>query len=224
MATHSSTMALSVIFQVRDGKLNALLWKRAITPDAHKWALPGGSLLDNGDIEESIRLHLAVKVDLKQVIHLEQLGVWSDPNRFPGERQIAVAFLGLVPVDVDPQLPSDTVWHPLDKLPPMAFDHKEILLAGRERLRSKLSYTNIGFALAPTSFSISALQKIYEAALGHKVAPTNLQRVLVRREAIVPAGETKASSAGGGRPAQLYKFKSKKLQVTDKFAILRPKS
>ena len=56
---------------------------------------------------------------------------------------------GLVPRDVDPALPADTHWHPVDRLPELAFDHRSIVLAGRERLRAKLSYTNIGFALAP---------------------------------------------------------------------------
>lgn len=223
MSKQSTLMTLAVVLQVRDGKLHALLWQRALAPQKGNWALPGGYLLDNANVEESIRDHLAVKVDLTQISHLEQLGVWSDPGRFSGERQIAIAFLGLVPQGLDPELPPDTAWQPVDKLPMIAFDHKEILLAGRERLRSKLSYTNIGFALAPASFSISTLQRIYEAALGHRVAPTNLQRVLLRRESIVPAGE-KAKVVGGGRPAQLYRFKSKKLQVTDKFAILRPSS
>lgn len=61
---------------------------------------------------------------------------------------------------------ADTKWHPVDKLPPLAFDHEPIVLAARERLRAKLSYTNIGFALAPKTFTISELRELYSAALG----------------------------------------------------------
>ena len=71
----------------------------------------------------------------------------------------------------------------------MAFDHGAIALAGRERLRAKLSYTNIGFALAPSSFIISELRVLYRAALGHDVSSTNLQRVLLRRRLLEPTGE-----------------------------------
>ena len=69
----------------------------------------------------------------------------------PGRRELATAYLGLVPLGLDPAVPADTGWHPVDRLPPLAFDHGEIVLAGRERLRGKLSYTNVGYALAPES-------------------------------------------------------------------------
>jgi 8-oxo-dGTP diphosphatase len=104
----------------------------------------------------------------------------------------------------------------------MAFDHEPIVLAGRERLRAKLSYTNIGFALAPQRFSISELSSIYTAALGYAVDPTNLRRVLERRGLLEATGERRASGPGGGRPASVYRFRSRELEVTDPFAVLRP--
>ena len=95
-----------------------------------------------------------------------------------------------MPLGLDPALPPDTAWHPVDRLPtPMAFDHGSIVPAGRERLRAKLSYTNIGFALAPERFSFSELSEIYSAALGHPVDPTNLRRVLERRGLLEATGE-----------------------------------
>jgi 8-oxo-dGTP diphosphatase len=106
----------------------------------------------------------------------------------------------------------------------MAFDHREITLAGRERLRAKLSYTNIGFALAPGAFTISELRELYAAALGHDVSATNLQRVLLRRGVIEATGERRAPGPGGGRPAAVFRFRSRSLEVTDEFAVLRPPS
>ena len=82
----------------------------------------------------------------------------------------------------------------------MAFDHGPIVLAGRERLRAKLSYTNIGFALAPESFTMSELSSIYTAALGYPVDPTNLRRVLERRGLLEATGERRSPGRGGGRP------------------------
>jgi ADP-ribose pyrophosphatase YjhB (NUDIX family) len=199
-----------------------LLWQRGKEPFAGAWALPGGYLEPGETLEQSIRRHLAVKVDVRDLAHLEQLETLSDPGRHPHERQLATAYLGLVPTDVDPAVPEDTAWHPVDALPPMAFDHAAIALAGRERLRAKLSYTNLGFALAPQRFTVSELRDLYVAALGHDVSATNLQRVLLRRGVLEPTGERRPPGRVGGRPAELYRFRSRGLEVTDQFAVLRP--
>jgi len=210
------------VLQVRGGELQALLWQRAREPDAGAWSLPGGDLAEDETLEQSIRRHLAAKVDVRDLSHLEQLGTWSDPHRDPRERQLATAYLGLVPTDVDPAVPADTAWHPVAHPPRMAFDHGDIVLAGRERLRAKLSYTNLGFALSPPTFTISQLRELYTAALGYEVSATNLQRVLVRRELLEETGTRRPSGPAGGRPATVFRFRSRRLEVTDQFAVLRP--
>jgi 8-oxo-dGTP diphosphatase len=215
-------VVLAVVLQVRDDRLQVLLWRRAQPPFAGAFALPGGYLASNEALEDSIRRHLAEKVDVRELSHLEQLVTTNDPARHPSEWQVATAYLGLVPSDLDPTLPADTSWHPLDGLPETAFDHGTLVPAGRERLRAKLSYTNIGFALAPHAFSISELRDLYTAALGHEVSATNLQRVLLRRELLEATGERRASGPSGGRPAALYRFRSHTLSITDQFAVLRP--
>jgi 8-oxo-dGTP diphosphatase len=110
----------------------------------------------------------------------------------------------------------------VDTLPPTAFDHESIVLRARDRLRSKLSYTNLGFALAPPVFTISELREIYSAALGYRVSATNLQRVLSRRGQLEPTGVTAASGPSGGRPAARFRFAAHGMQITDPFAVLRP--
>jgi ADP-ribose pyrophosphatase YjhB (NUDIX family) len=214
--------ALAVVLQVRDGVLQVLLWQRARAPFLGAWSLPGGTLSGDETLERSIRRHLATKVDVRELSHLEQIETRSEPRRHPAERLVATAYLGLVPADVDPEVPADTAWHPVGALPPMAFDHDSIALAGRERLRAKLSYTNIGFALAPPTFTISELRGLYRAALGHEVSATNLQRVLVRRRLLESVGETRPPGRTGGRPAAVFRFAASDLQVTDQFAVLRP--
>ncbi len=221
-SAHSTHVSLAAVLRVRGSDAQTLLWQRAREPEAGAWALPGGYLEPGETLEESIRRHLAAKVDVRELSHLEQLGTWSDPARHPGERQLATAYLGLVPADVDPAVPDDTTWHPVDRLPRMAFDHAEIVLAGRERLRAKLSYTNLGFALAPPTFTISELRELYAAALGHEVSATNLQRVLVRRELLEDTGERRPPGPHGGRPATVFRFRSHALAITDQFAVLRP--
>jgi ADP-ribose pyrophosphatase YjhB (NUDIX family) len=221
-SAHSTHVSLAVVLRVRGSQTQTLLWQRAKAPDVGAWAVPGGYLDAAETLEQSIRRHLATKVDVRELSHLEQLGTWSDPARHPRERQLATAYLGLVPTDADPTFPSDTAWHSVDRLPQMAFDHGEIVLAGRERLRAKLSYTNLGFALAPPTFTISELRELYAAALGYEVSATNLQRVLVRRELLEDMGERREPGPHGGRPATVFRFRSRELAVTDQFAVLRP--
>jgi 8-oxo-dGTP diphosphatase len=217
-----SHVTLAVVLQVREDTLCALLWQRAQAPFSGAWSLPGGYLGPGDTLERSIRTHLARKVDVAELSWLEQLVSLSDPGRHPDEWQLATAYLGLVPLGLDPALPEDSAWHPVERLPELAFDHEAIVLAGRERLRAKLSYTNIGFALAPVEFSISELTGIYTAALGYAVDPTNLRRVLERRGVLEATGERRAPGREGGRPAAVYRFSASELEITDPFAVLRP--
>lgn len=221
------TEVLAAVLTVRPdaggtAALHLLLWRRALDPDAGRWALPGGLLRSDEDVDASMARQLAQKVDLSGVAHLEQLGVFSDPHRMPGRRTVAVGFLGLVPLDTDPDLPADTAWHPIDALPRTALDHGAIAERALERLRAKLSYTNIGFALAPAEFTIADLRRLYVAALGHDVDPTNLQRILSRRQVLSLTGRTASPGSAGGRPAALFRFAARELLVTDPFAAFRP--
>jgi ADP-ribose pyrophosphatase YjhB (NUDIX family) len=221
-STRPAQATLAAVLQVRQGALQVLLWQRALEPFAGAWALPGGVLARGETLETSIRRHLAAKVDLAEVAHLEQVATYSDPQRDPVDWEIATAYLGLVRLGLDPSVPADTSWHPVDDLPQTAFDHGVIIQSARERLRGKLSYSNIGFALAPTTFTLNELRDVYTAALGYDVSATNLKRVLVRRGAIVSTGTHRDPGRAGGRPAEEFAFAGQALEITDPFATLRP--
>ena len=216
--------ALAAVLQVRSGRLHAMLWRRANEPFAGAWALPGGPLRGDETLGAAVARQLASKVEVTQLAHLEQLETRSDPARDPRGRTVATAYLGLIPADLDPVLPGDTAWQPLDALPTTAFDHGSIVGSALARLRSKLSYTNIAFALAPPTFSIGELREIYVAALGYDVTASNLQRVLLRRDVLEATGETAPPGRAGGRPAMRYRFSTPELRITDPFAVLRPPS
>lgn len=219
---------LCAVFQVRESggsdapQLSVLLWQRAFDPQAGSWSLPGGGLRADEDLRTSALRQLAEKVDVREVAHLEQLSVFSDPTRMPGPRVIASSYLGMVPSDAQPNLPPDTRWHPISQLPEISFDHSQIVERARSRLAAKLSYTNIAFALAPAEFSMSALSDIYCAALGYPVDSTNLLRILSRRGVITATGTVGRTGPSGGRPPALYRFADKQLRITDEFATLRP--
>ncbi|MDT0276489.1 NUDIX hydrolase [Blastococcus goldschmidtiae] len=216
--------ALAVVLQVRVRRLHVMLWERPNEPFAGAWALPGGPLLAEETLGASVARQLAAKVEVEVLGHLEQLETRSDPGRDPRGRTVATAYLGLIPAHLDPALPEDTAWHPVDALPPTAFDHGSMVRSALDRLRAKLSYTNVGFALAPPEFTIAELRELYVAALGYDVTATNLQRVLLRRGVLEPTGEQAASGRAGGRPAALHRFVTPELAVTDPFAVFRPPS
>ena len=216
-------MTLAVVLQVRDAMLQVLLWRRGRAPYRDAWSLPGGALEAGETLEASIRRHLAAKVDVREVSHLEQLATYGDPARVPATWELATAYLGLVQLGLDPDVPDDTRWHPVDDLPRMAFDHGPIVLAGRERLRGKLSYSNAGFARAPPTGTHAPRRAGYTAARGPEVSATNLKRVLERRAVIEATGERRPSGRAGGRPAEVYRFRDTRLAITDPFAALRPR-
>lgn len=215
---------LTAIFQVRatgddtTPTLCVLLGK----DDDATWRLPGGDVLPAETLETSGRRLLAEQLDVGKLAHLEQLSVFSAPHRVPGARTIASTYLGLVPTDVMSTLPDTAAWHRVENLPPLAFDHADIVAKARLRLAAKLSYTNIAFALAPARFPMSELSEIYCAALGYPVDTTNLLRILSRRAVVVSTGTVGKTGKTGGRPPALYAFAESMLRVTDEFATLRP--
>jgi ADP-ribose pyrophosphatase YjhB (NUDIX family) len=216
--------ALAVVLRVRDAQLQVLLWQRAEEPYLGSWVLPGGLLAADERLGTALARQLAANVDVQKIAHLEQLETRSDPERDPRGRVLATAYLGLIPTDAEPAVPADTTWHRLDDLPPTGFDHGSLAGSGQARLRAKLSYTTIGFAIAPETFTISQLRGVYAAALGHDVSATNLQRVLLRRRVLERTAATAPPSRAGGRPAAVYRFRERRLIVTHEFPAFRPRT
>src|SRR5258708_36135667 len=91
--TNPAQTVVAVVLQVRGGRLQVLLWKRALEPFAGSWSLPAGELAPDETLEQSIRRHLAAKVDVQELAHIEQLTTLSDPGRNPLRRELATAYL-----------------------------------------------------------------------------------------------------------------------------------
>lgn len=211
-----------MVLRVTGQALTVLSWRREREPFASRWALPSGPVEPGETLGACVARQLSTRVNVDLIAHLEQLETRSDPARDPSQRTIATAYLALVPITSEPDLPDGVAWLDTAELPRMAFDHESVVHSAIERLRSKLSYSNIGFALAPTEFTIAQLREIYRAALGRQISATNLQRVLQRRGQLEPTGELAHASSTGGRPAALYRFTHPQLDITDPFAVLRP--
>jgi ADP-ribose pyrophosphatase YjhB (NUDIX family) len=161
---------------------------------------------------ESLARALERAIDVGALAHLEQL-----ETRILRDGSLATVYLGLARPGTD----LGGEWRAIggSRTTP---EQQELVGAAQARLRAKLSYTNLGFALAPEVFTISELRDLYVAALGHDVSATNLQRVLLRRGALERVEGHRAPGRTGGRPAALFRFASQRLEVTDEFAALRP--
>jgi 8-oxo-dGTP diphosphatase len=202
-------------------RLETLLWHRT---DSGEWSLPGGFVRPHETLDEAMARHLREKVGVERVGHIEQLSTASRSDSHPDLWLIDVAHIAVLASDAQPQLPPDTDWHPIDGLPPVAFGHRAIIEQARDRLRGKLSYSNIAFALAPETFTLRELAHLYSAVLGHPVDPTNLGRVLERDEVLEPTGERRPAGESGGRPAAVYRFREREYAITRPYAAFRPPS
>ena len=182
--------------------------RRNRTPESGR--LPGGLVLPT---RTSTPPHAATGAEGRPDAGLApgaDRGVLCDPHRVPGRpygghrlpRAGAAGRRPAAAARTPPGTRSTT-------LPPTALDHGIIIERAHRRLQAKLSYTNIGFALAPAEFTIAELRRVYATALGHDVDPTNLQRILTRRGMLEPTGTTGASQSGGwpaGRDAPVHRF------------------
>ena len=204
--------------QASEPRLETLLWRRTDAGQTDCWSLPGGFVRDGESLEGAMRRHLLEKVGVAAVGHLEQLHTSASADTHPELWIVDVAHLALLPSGSDPQLPPDTSWHPLSDLPPIAFGHAAAVRRAHERLRGKLSYSNVAFALAPAQFTIRELAGLYEAVLGYAVDATHLRRVLERDHLIAPTGGRRST---GGRPAEEFIFCDHELVVSRPLAAFR---
>jgi len=222
VSTASRTLAApvvnGVVMRARE-RLETLLWNRG---DGDGWSLPGGFVRPHETLDEAMARHLREKVGVEQVGHIEQLSTASRPDSHPDLWLVDVAHIALLASDADPQLPPDTDWHTIDALPPIAFGHRDVIENARDRLRGKLSYSNIAFALAPGTFTLRELAGLYSAVLGHPVDPTNLGRVLERDEVLEATGERRPAGEAGGRPAAVHAFRRREYAITRPYAAFRP--
>ncbi len=196
-----------VILTVSERRLEVLLVRRRHWPFEDMWAIPGGFVEPNESLEDSARRELRVEANVSDV-YLEQLYTFGDPGRDPRTRVITVVYYALLRGD---QLhlragddAADAQWFPAYEHPSLAFDHDQILEYTRQRLRSKLEYTTIGYQLLAPSFTLSELQEVYEAILNRPLDKRNFRKKVLSTGILEQIPETR--KAGQHRPAALYRF------------------
>jgi len=212
-----------VIFALREGELQVLLIQRGVPPFEGRWALPGGFVTRGESLEDAARRELVEETGVRDV-YLEQLYTFGDPGRDPRGRVITVAYYALMTGEAaTPVAGTDAGaarWVPARNHPPLAFDHERILEYALERLANKLEYTTVGFQLLPKKFTLSHLQRVYEAVLGRTLDKRNFRRKIALLEILKPLEEW--TQEGPSRPAQLFKFSAKQFERLRDKGILFP--
>ncbi|MFC8509452.1 NUDIX domain-containing protein [Streptomyces sp. NPDC057411] len=222
-----------VVLTVRRHALCALVVKRGEPPFQGRWALPGGFVRADEDLDGAAARELVEETGLcvhdpgapgpvpGTGAHLEQLATYGAPDRDPRMRVVSVAHLALAPDLPAPRAGGDANsarWAPVEELlgqdgagahghepaEPLAFDHARILADGVERARSKIEYSSLATAFCPPEFTVGELRRVYEAVWGVALDPRNFHRKVTGTPGfLVPAGGT--TTRQGGRPAQLFR-------------------
>jgi 8-oxo-dGTP diphosphatase len=209
---HPAVTTDVVVFTIRDGRLSILLVKRANPPHQGEWALPGGFLDIDEDLDACAARELAEETGISGV-YLEQLYTFGATHRDPRERVISVTYYALVPQDAlaAPRAAGDAAdvgWYAFEELPRLAFDHAEIVTMAHHRLVAKLDYSTIAFQFMAETFTLGELQCVYEALLNQPLDKRNFRKRILSLDLIEETGKLRRT--GKHRPAREYRAKHPK--------------
>jgi 8-oxo-dGTP diphosphatase len=206
------------IFSVREGRLKVLLVKRGAPPFEGRWALPGGFLKEQESLDAAARRELLEETGVSDV-YLEQLFTFGEPGRDPRGRVLSVSYFALLPTASAPTAGGDAAeaaWTDAYAPPSLAFDHAEILGYALPRLR----WTTVGFGLVPERFTLTELQRVFEAVRGKSIDKRNFRRKML---ALGVVRATKASRTEGlTRPARLFEFSAERFERLRERGVLFP--
>ncbi|KRC58649.1 ADP-ribose pyrophosphatase [Agromyces sp. Root81] len=205
----------TVIFALRpDHSGRPVLWtplvRRTREPQLGLWALPGGWLPPNEELEAAAARTLRLTTGLAPK-YLEQLYTFGEVDRSPGVRVVSVVYWALVQSDEAARAVAgpNVRWVPADTLPGLAFDHNRIVEYALWRLRTKVEYAWIAHAFLGDAFTLAELREVVEAVLQRPLDPANFRRTMLASGRLHETGERLAGARH--RPPKLYRYDSSAL-------------
>ena len=208
-----------IIFGFYEGEISLLLLKRNFEPAMGEWSLMGGFVQNNESVDDAAKRVLHELTGLENV-YMEQVGAFSAIDRDPGERVISVAYYALINIneyDRKQVQKHNAYWVNINELPPLIFDHPEMVEKARELMKQKASVEPIGFNLLPKLFTLSQIQSLYEAIYGETMDKRNFRKRVAEMDYIEKTD--KIDKLGSKRGAALYKFNSKAYRKDPKFKL-----
>ena len=208
-----------IIFGFNEGELNLLLLKRNFQPAMGEWSLMGGFVQQGESINDAAKRVLTELTGLENV-YMEQVGAFGEVERDPGERVISIANYALINInEYDRELvrQHNAYWVNINELPPLIFDHPQMVKQARELIQQKSSTEPIGFNLLPKLFTLSQLQSLYEAIYGEQIDKRNFRKRIAEMDYIEKTD--KIDKTGSKRGAALYKFNEKAYRKAPKFKL-----
>lgn len=195
-----------VLLTLQENELCAALLQRSRPPHEGEWTLPGGFVhtdTDEDALAAATRI-LRTKASVESP-YLEQLQTFASRHRDSRGWSVSIAYYALVPHQT---VNATLKWRPVDSIRSLPFDHRDILRAAVDRVRSKTAYSSLPVHLMPPAFTLSELQKVYEALLRTELDKRGFRRRIEELDVVEPA-PTQPTTRGAHRPAQLYRLKRK---------------
>lgn len=208
-----------IIFGFDKGSLKLLLLKRNFEPAKGSWSLMGGFVQDGESVDDAAKRVLAELTGLENV-YMEQVGTFGEVDRDPGERVISVAYYALINInESDRNLVQqhNAHWAEINEIPPLVFDHPQMVKQARIMLQKKASSEPIGFNLLPSLFTLFQLQSLYEAIYGEPLDKRNFRKRVADLNYIEKTD--KIDKTGSKRGAALYKFNENAYRKAPKFKL-----
>ncbi|TVR72293.1 MAG: NUDIX hydrolase [Marinilabiliales bacterium] len=199
-----------IVFGFDDDRLQLLLVKRMFEPCRNCWSLMGGFVGSDENLDDAAARILNRLTGLDDV-YLEQLYTYGEPDRDPGGRVISVAYYALIRTERLDESAGDgnpARWFSFDSLPELVFDHAEMVDKAIKRLRRKSLIQPVGFELLPEKFTLTQLQKLYEAIHQRKLDKRNFRKRILSMDVLTRLDEKDRVSSKRG--AWLYRFDSEK--------------
>ena len=208
-----------IIFGFDKGSLKLLLLKRNFEPAKGSWSLMGGFVQDGESVDDAAKRVLAELTGLENV-YMEQVGTFGEVDRDPGERVISLAYYALINInEYDRNLVQqhNAHWAEINEIPPLVFDHPQMVKQARIMLQKKASSEPIGFNLLPSLFTLFQLQSLYEAIYGEPLDKRNFRKRVADLNYIEKTD--KIDKTGSKRGAALYKFNENAYRKAPKFKL-----
>ena len=199
------------LMTVRHGKLLIRLTPVHRPPHfPNSTGLPGGLIDPKETAEEAAHRIIQTKGHIESPVYMEQLYTFSEPNRDPRGRVVAVGYIALIPWDTlstREQEDTDTAWWaPIEEARDLAYDHDLIRKTAHNRLRARTTYSTIVSKLMPHEFTLTDLELVYESILKTGLDKRNFRKKILKIQILTALN--KKRTGGAFRPAELYRFTS----------------